>query len=74
MRQLAFTALAIGMLASNALPAMSADGESSFTYHASLDRSGHFVVPGLTWVRAASARLDPAFDARVDGAVYAQPL
>jgi outer membrane protein assembly factor BamB len=74
MRQLAFTALAIGMLASNALRAMAADGENGFTYHASPDRSGHFVVAGLTWARAASARLDPAFDARADGAVYAQPL
>ena len=74
MRQVTYSALVVGMLASNGLPATAADGENGFTYHASPDRSGHFVVAGLTWARAASARLDPAFDARVDGAVYAQPL
>jgi outer membrane protein assembly factor BamB len=44
------------------------------TYHGDQSRSGHFVVPGLTWDRAHSAHLDQAFDARVAGHLYAQPL
>ncbi len=44
--------------ASDALSATAGDGENGFTFHANPDGSGHFVVPGLTWARAASARLD----------------
>src|SRR6516165_1646300 len=44
------------------------------SYHGSPERSGHFVVPGLTWERARSLRLDQNFHARVSGHVYAQPL
>jgi hypothetical protein len=29
------------------------------TYHAAADRSGNFVVPGLTWEKAKSLRGDP---------------
>jgi outer membrane protein assembly factor BamB len=43
-------------------------------YHGGADRSGHFVVPGLTWERARSLHLDEAFRARIVGNVYAQPL
>ncbi len=43
-------------------------------YHADGARSGHYVVPGMTWARAASLRRDAAFDGRVPGHVYAQPL
>ncbi len=43
-------------------------------YHDSGSRSGNYVVPGLTLERAHSTHLDPAFDGRVDGHVYAQPL
>jgi hypothetical protein len=44
------------------------------TYHGDQNRSGHFVLPGLTWDKARSAHLNQAFDARVAGHLYAQPL
>src|SRR5271169_841777 len=43
-------------------------------YHADAARSGHYVVPGLTWANAGNMRLDAAFDRHVPGNVYAQPL
>lgn len=48
--------------------------ESVLDYHATPDRSGTYVVPGLTWGRAASLRLDRNFDGRVSGHIYTQPL
>jgi len=48
--------------------------DSVLTYHGSPDRSGNFIVPGLTWERARSVYLDEKFRARVSGNVYAQPL
>ncbi|HEY1433251.1 MAG TPA: hypothetical protein VGF39_16720, partial [Stellaceae bacterium] len=59
--------LGIGMSAA-------AHGQSVLTYHASPDRSGNFVVPGLTWERARSVHLDPSFHPRISGHLYAQPL
>lgn len=47
---------------------------SVLTYHGDRNRSGHYVVPGLTWTRAATAHLDQHFDAVVQGHVYAQPV
>ncbi len=44
------------------------------TYHNAADRSGAYVVPGLTLQSAATLHRDPRFDGRVPGAVYAQPL
>jgi hypothetical protein len=44
------------------------------TYHADAARSGHYVVPGLTWAHAGNMRQDAAFDGRVPGNIYAQPL
>jgi outer membrane protein assembly factor BamB len=44
------------------------------TYHGHADRSGDFVVPGLTWTQARSLRLDRAFQPQISGHVYAQPL
>jgi hypothetical protein len=43
-------------------------------YHGGADRSGNFTVPGLTWQRARSLHLDQAFQPRISGNVYAQPL
>ena len=43
------------------------------TYHADAARSGHYVFPGLTWVRGEEMRQDAAFDGRVPGHVY-QPV
>jgi PQQ-like domain len=48
--------------------------ESVLTFHGHADRSGHFVVPKLTWEQARSVHLDDGFRARVSGHVYAQPL
>jgi hypothetical protein len=51
-----------------------ADDASVLTYHGDPARSGRYVVPGLTWARAARAHLDQRFDARLEGHIYAQPL
>jgi hypothetical protein len=51
-----------------------AAAESVVTYHGALDRSGLYEAPGLTWVKAATVQLDAGFSAKVEGAVYAQPL
>ncbi len=48
--------------------------ESVVTYHGAANRSGLYVAPTLTWTKAATVRLDPGFNATVDGAVYGQPL
>ncbi len=44
------------------------------SYHGRADRSGNFIVPGLTWDRAGSLRLDEHFHPQIAGHVYAQPL
>jgi hypothetical protein len=44
------------------------------TYHGDLNRSGHFIVPGLNWDRARSLHLDENFRAKISEHVYAQPL
>ena len=44
------------------------------TYHGHADRSGNFVVPGLTWKRARSLQLDTGFNPSFAGNLYAQPL
>lgn len=67
----------LALLAAVALNAagLPARADSSvLTYHGDSERSGHFIVPGLTWERARSLHLDPAFHADLSGNVYAQPL
>ena len=44
------------------------------TYHGAPDRSGMYVMPGLTYERARGLRPDLAFNAEYQGDVYAQPL
>ena len=44
------------------------------TYHGAPDRSGMYVMPGLTYERARGLRLDPSFHGVYRGEVYAQPL
>ena len=56
-----------------------AAGESGATaqvleHHGNAERSGQYVVPGLTWQAAAHLHSDAAFHADVAGPVYAQPL
>lgn len=67
------TMLAAATLGWFAAPARAAPGDV-LTYHGSADRSGHYVVAGLTWDRARALRLDENFRAKVSGHVYAQPL
>ncbi len=74
MRISAFAAVIACMLLI-APAAQPADGYVTVpTYHADAARSGHYVVPGLTWANVANMRQDAAFDGRVPGNVYAQPL
>ncbi len=51
-----------------------APAQTVATYHGRADRSGDFVMPGLTWERARTLRLDAGFAARFPGHLYAQPL
>ncbi len=69
-------ARSLGGLAFGAVLALgaAASGQSVLTYHGAPDRAGLYSVPGLTWERAAGIHLDPGFDGRIDGHVYAQPL
>jgi PQQ enzyme repeat len=55
-------------------PCAIAQEDSVLTYHGDNSRSGHFVVPGLSWEKARSVRLDRTFNSRVAGPLYAQPL
>lgn len=58
------------------VPAVPAAAQQSnvLAYHGGPERSGNFTVPGLNWERARSVHLDPKFNARISGKVYAQPL
>lgn len=51
-----------------------AQQQSVLTYHGDESRTGNFVVPALTFDKARSVHPDRAFDAQVDGHLYAQPL
>jgi len=66
--------LAGALAAALVLPAWAQADQSVSTYHAALDRSGRYIVPGLTYERARGLHLDPSFHSAFQGAVYAQPL
>jgi hypothetical protein len=67
--------LLAGLLAlAISLESVGAQENSILTHHGDASRSGNFVVPTLTWEKARSLHSDGAFDARVAGALYAQPL
>ncbi len=66
-------AVAIALLASRAANAAPADATVP-NYHGDAAHSGHAVIPGLTWARAAATKQDTAFDGAVQGHVNAQPL
>ncbi len=51
-----------------------AQDDSVLTFHRDFARSGHFVVPALSFEKARSLRLGSGFEARIDGPLYAQPL
>src|ERR1700726_1720096 len=67
-------AVAIALLAAGFMPGAGAEERGVLTYHNDAARSGHFVVPGLTWEKARALRPDTRFAARVAGHLYAQPL
>jgi outer membrane protein assembly factor BamB len=68
-------ALAVVIIATGlASRSATAQEQSVLTYHNDESRTGNFVVSALTWDKARSAHPDRAFDGRVDGHLYAQPL
>jgi hypothetical protein len=67
-------ALAVALLAAVLSSRAGAEERGVLTYHNDAARSGHFVVPGLTWEKARALRPDTRFAARVAGHLYAQPL
>ena len=60
------------VLSLSAVPA--ARAQSVLEYHAGPERSGRYTMPHLTFQSAATLALEPAFDGRIAGNVYAQPL
>src|ERR1700733_2362168 len=68
------TALFLTGIAFAAGPAAPPQSQSVLTYHGDMSRSGYYVMPGITWERAHGMHPDPAFDGRIDGHIYAQPL
>jgi PQQ enzyme-like repeat protein len=71
----AWAALAAGLLALPiSLASAFAQDDSVLTFHHDFARSGHFVVPSLSFEKARALRLDQSFEARVAGPLYAQPL
>src|SRR5271156_2937886 len=61
-------------IAAAAGPEALPQSQSVLTYHGDMNRSGIYVMPGLTWERAHGMHPDPAFDGRIEGHIYAQPL
>ena len=69
-RSIAWLAVASALLTmAGACPA-----QSVLTYHNDPARTGNFIVPSLTWERARSLHVDPGFQPRFAGHLYAQPL
>src|SRR6516165_4407324 len=62
------------VLAADGVDNRASTGSGVLEHHGSAQRTGMFVVPSLTFERAAHVRRDPAFNAAISGAVYAQPL
>jgi hypothetical protein len=67
-------ALAVALVAAVLSSRAGAEERGVLAYHNDAARSGHFVVPGLTWEKARALRPDTRFAARVAGHLYAQPL
>jgi hypothetical protein len=64
----------LGCLLPGVAIAAQCHAQSVLGYHGGPDRRGNFVVPTLTWERAASVHLDAGFRPRFAGPLYAQPL
>jgi outer membrane protein assembly factor BamB len=73
-RAIALSALLALLGCMHAGAAWAQAGDSVTAYHGADDRSGQYVVPGLTWLSASRLQRDKEFDGRVDGHIYAQPL
>jgi outer membrane protein assembly factor BamB len=72
---LALTVLVVATILGTNISAWAQSAEDSvLSFHNSVDRSGKFTVPELTWERARSVHADRQFRAKVSGDVYAQPL
>ncbi len=69
-----FVLIAVAIAVAASSQQVSAQQKSVLSYHGDERRSGNYVVPALTWQRAQAVHPDHAFDARVDGHLYAQPL
>lgn len=65
--------LAAGLAALILITAV-ADAQSILTFHNDAMRGGLYVMPRLTYERAAGMHLDRDFDGRVEGNILAQPL
>ncbi len=76
MRALVSAAVGIGLAIAGGSGIVRAQADPNVaTYHNAANRSGLFVVPGLTWKTAATMHLDPTFNAPIPGEnVYAEPL
>lgn len=62
------------LAAATIAPAVAGSEQSVLTFHGEPSRSGNFLAPGLTFERARGLHIDPEFDAKVAGHIYAQPL
>ncbi len=63
-----FAACALGAGAGSATAQTpAAAGSGILSFHGDAARSGHYVVPGLTWRAAESVHRDHGFDGRVKG-------
>jgi putative pyrroloquinoline-quinone binding quinoprotein len=71
---MARTLISISAAFAAAFATSAAADENVPAYHGSAGRGGNFVVPALTWDRAAKLHADSAFRAEFPGHVYAQPL
>ena len=69
-RLVAWLAVALALLTmAGACPA-----QSVLAYHNDVARTGNFIAPSMTWERARSLHIDPGFQPRFAGHLYAQPL
>jgi PQQ-like domain len=64
----------LGALLSCLMASAAAADQSVVTYHNAANRDGLYVDSALTWAAAPKIKLDTAFNASVDGLIYAQPL
>jgi outer membrane protein assembly factor BamB len=72
--RISFVLLLSAQVALNCPTEAGAQERSILTYHGDVSRSGNLVMPLLTWEKVRSVHLDRAFDGRVSGHIYAQPL